>query len=38
MSASVFFKFLQFKVYQIRFGNDTVPSSVNEAARIFNVG
>ena len=36
--ASVFFKFLQFKLYKIRFGvSDRVPSSVNEVARIFNI-
>jgi len=36
--ASIFFKFLQFKLYKIRFGlNDRVPSSVNEVARIFSI-
>ena len=35
--ASGFFKFLQFKIYQIRFGNDRVPSSVNEVARMLNI-
>lgn len=33
----IFFKFLQFKIYNIKFGNERMASTVNSVARLFQL-
>ncbi len=34
---AMFFKFLQFKVYNISYGKERIPSTVNSVARLFQL-